>query len=436
MSYYAWSGHEHHANVTQTARAMSLLYALTGSFDRPGGNVLFAAPPAAPIAGQELPAAQQMAPAVGLAERPLGPARWGFVATHDLYRAILEGTPYPVRAVIGFGANMLLAHADGGHGREALEALDFYAHADLFMNPTAEMADVVLPVASAFEREGLKIGFEISPEAQSLIQLRPAVVPPPGEARPDTDIIFDLAARLGLGGAVLARRHRGRLPPPARAHRRHPGAVARRARRRAGAVADPPRQARRAGRERRAARLCHALAQGRALLGNVPRSRLRAAARFLGAASRPGGAARPGGALPADPDEREVRAVLPDPAPRAAEPAQARSASGSGAASRWRRRRAGSPTATGCRSRRRRAACAPAPGSTRTSIRAWWWASTAGGRPVPRLGAPGYDPFGPPGANFNLLIGTAALDPVSGTASHRSYLCEIRSIAQEEVSGS
>src|SRR5262249_52074615 len=78
--------------------------------------------------------------------------------------------------------------------------LDFYAHADLFMSPTAEMADVVLPVASAFEREGLKIGFEISQDAQSLIQLRPAVVPPRGEARPDADVIFGLAARLGLAG--------------------------------------------------------------------------------------------------------------------------------------------------------------------------------------------------------------------------------------------
>src|SRR5438105_4108839 len=105
VSYYAWSGHEQHANVTQTARAMSLLYALTGSFDRPGGNVLFAAPPAAPIGGQELSSARQMAPAVGIAERPLGPARWGYIGTRDLYRAILEGRPYPVRAVIGFGAN-------------------------------------------------------------------------------------------------------------------------------------------------------------------------------------------------------------------------------------------------------------------------------------------------------------------------------------------
>ncbi len=113
VSYYAWSGHEQHANVTQTARAMSLLYALTGSFDQPGGNVLFPAPPAAPITGEELPAAKHMAPTLGLAERPLGPARWGYVTTRDLYRAILEGKPYPVRALIGFGANMLLAHADG-----------------------------------------------------------------------------------------------------------------------------------------------------------------------------------------------------------------------------------------------------------------------------------------------------------------------------------
>ena len=65
-------------------------------------------------------------------------------------------------------ANVLMAHADGVTGREALKRLDFYAHTDLFMNPTAAMADIVLPAASAFEREGLKVGFEISAEAQSL----------------------------------------------------------------------------------------------------------------------------------------------------------------------------------------------------------------------------------------------------------------------------
>jgi anaerobic selenocysteine-containing dehydrogenase len=58
-----------------------------------------------------------------------------------------------------------------------------------------------------------------------------------------------------------------------------------------------------------------------------------------------------------------------------------------------------------------------------------WWQGCA------ELGVPGYDAFGPTGANLNLLIGTAARDPVSGTASHKSYLCELRPVAQEEVPG-
>jgi anaerobic selenocysteine-containing dehydrogenase len=199
VSYYAWSGHEQHANATETARAMAMLYALTGSFDAAGGNVLFPAAPAASITGEDLPAAKRLAPAIGFAERPLGPARWNTISAEDFYRAVLEGIPYPVRGLIGFGANLLLARGDPVRGRAALAALDFYAHADLFMTPTAALADIVLPVASCFEREALKIGFEISAEAQSLVQLRQAIVAPPDQARSDTDFIFGLATRLGLG---------------------------------------------------------------------------------------------------------------------------------------------------------------------------------------------------------------------------------------------
>src|SRR5262249_39283322 len=170
VAYYAWSGHEQHANTTETARSMALLYALTGSFDAPGGNVLLPAVPSASISGEDLPAAKQLAPAIGVAERPLGPARWNNVSPHDFYRAVLEDRPYPMRGLIGFGANWLLAQADAARGRAALSALDFYAHADLFMTPTAALADIVLPIASCFEREALKIGFEINTEAQSLVQ--------------------------------------------------------------------------------------------------------------------------------------------------------------------------------------------------------------------------------------------------------------------------
>jgi anaerobic selenocysteine-containing dehydrogenase len=198
VSYYAWSGHEQHANTTETARSMALLYALIGSFDAPGGNVLLPAVPTAPITGEDLPTAKRLAPAIGIVERPLGPARWNSVSTHDFYRAVLEGTPYPVRGLIGFGTNLLLAQADPMRGRTALAALDFYAHADLFMTPTAALADIVLPIASCFEREALKIGFDVDAEAQSLVQFRQAITLPPGEARSDTDFIFELAIRLGL----------------------------------------------------------------------------------------------------------------------------------------------------------------------------------------------------------------------------------------------
>jgi anaerobic selenocysteine-containing dehydrogenase len=432
VSYYAYSGHEHHANVTQTARAMSLLYALTGSFDRPGGNVLFAAPPAAPITGEELPSARQMAAAVGLVERPLGPARWGYVGTRDLYRAILEGTPYPVRAVIGFGANMLLAHADGRHGREALKALDFYAHADLFMNPTTELADVVLPVASAFEREGLKLGFEISPEAQSLIQLRPAVVPPPGEARPDTDIIFDLAGRLGLaaqfwhGDIEAAYRHQ--LAPT--------GVTLEQLRAAPGGVQVPlqTRHAKHAEPDANGAPRGFATPSRRVELysqafldhGYPPLPDF--AEPPIGPVARPDLAVRFPLILTSAKSslfcESQHRA-LPSLRKRAPYPevglhpmaAQARGIANGD----W-------------------VSIETPEGSVRARARLnadldprvvvgehGWWQGCA------ELGAPGYDPFGSMGANFNLLIGTAARDPVSGTASHKSYLCDIRPVAQEKT---
>lgn len=430
VSYYAYSGHEHHANVTQTARAISLLYALSGSFDQPGGNVLFAAPPAAPITGEELAAARKLAPAVGRAERPLGPARWGYVGTRDLYRAILEGTPYPVRTVLGFGANMLLAHADGRYGREALKALDFYAHADLFMNPTAELADVVLPVASAFEREGLKIGFEVNHDAQSLIQLRTAVVPPPGEARSDTEIVFDLAARLGLGDQFwngnIDAAYRNQLGPT--------GITLEQLRAAPSGVRVPlqTRHAKHAERE----------ANGTARGFATPSRRVELYSQvFLehGYAPLPEFVEPPIGPI-ARPDlaahfpliltsakssvycESQHRALQSlrkhAPAPEVTlHPAAAQSrgiAEGD-----W----VSIETPEGS-VRARAHFNENLDPRVAVGEHGWWQA-------CPELGLPGYDPFEATGANLNLLIGTDARDPVSGTAAHKSYLCEVRSLREE-----
>jgi anaerobic selenocysteine-containing dehydrogenase len=431
VSYYAWSGHEHHANVTQTARAMSLLYALTGSFDRRGGNVLFAGPPAAPIAGQDLPAARQMAPTLGVAERPLGPARWGWVGMPDLYRAILEGAPYAVRAMIGFGANVLLAHADGRRGREALKALDFYAHLDLFMNPTAELADVVLPVAAAFEREGLKLGFEISQEAQSLIQLRPAVVPPPGEARADTDIIFDLAAHLGLGAQFwngeIDAAYRHQLAPTGVTLEQLRGAP------RGVRLPSQTRYTKHAEPDAKGAphgfatpsRKVEVYSQTFLDRGYPPLPDFSEPP--VGPVARPDLATRFPLVLTSAKSSLSCQTqhrALPSLRKRARHPevelhpvaAQARGVADGD----W----VAIETPEGSVRARARLNATLDP---RVAVgEHGFWQSCAA------LDAPGYDPFGPTSASYNMLIGTATRDPVSGTPALRSYLCEIRRLAEEE----
>ena len=49
-----------------------------------------------------------------------------------------------------------------------------------------------------------------------------------------------------------------------------------------------------------------------------------------------------------------------------------------------------------------------------------WWQG------CPEIGAPAYDAFSADGANLNLVISNAAIDPISGSVPHRSYLCQIR----------
>ena len=195
VAFYTWSGLEQHSGTTQTIRAIDVMYALTGSLDVPGGNVLFEAVPSNPIDGMEL-LSDALPPTVGADTRPLGPARFGFVTGEDLYTAALDRR---ITTLVSFGGNLVMAHGDSLRGRDALRSLDFFVQADLFMTPTAELADIVLPVTTPFESEALKIGFEYSQEAQSLVQLRQPLVPPRGEARSDLQIVFDLSTRLGLG---------------------------------------------------------------------------------------------------------------------------------------------------------------------------------------------------------------------------------------------
>lgn len=194
VSYYGWTGIGQNRNATQTDRAIAILMALTGSLDQPGGNVSFGAPPVNPVNGAEF-LRPGRPPQIGTAERPLGPAHFGGgVAVADLYPAMIAGE---VRALLSFGANPLVTRADARAGTAALAALDFHVHAGPFMHPSAALADIILPVNLPWEREGLRVGFEVNETAASLVQLRPAALASAGESRSDMDIVFALAERLG-----------------------------------------------------------------------------------------------------------------------------------------------------------------------------------------------------------------------------------------------
>lgn len=423
VAYMAWSGLEQQSNATQIARAIGLVYALTGDFDAKGGNVLFPAAPSANIQGDEMLSAEQRAKTLGLADRPLGPARYDHVTSAGIYRAILEREPYAVRGLVSFGSNLLLAHADGNRGKEALEALDFHLHVDLFMNPSAETADIVLPATSPFESEGMKIGFETSEAANALIHLRKKLVEPRGETRSDVQIVFDIACRLGLGDAFwqgdIDAAYRHQLAPSGvtlEALRENPNGIRvplkTRHRKYAETEEGIPRGFKTPSRkvEFYSETL---LDQGYPPLPDYeeplvsPRSRPDLAARFpliltctkdtLYCESQHRG-------LPS------LRRRAPDPQvdlhPDAA-------AARGIAAGDW-------VTIETPKARVRARARFDASLDPRVVCgqHGWWQA-------CPELDAPGYEAVGPDSANFNLVIGQEEVDPVSGSVPLRAYVCEV-----------
>jgi formate dehydrogenase major subunit len=90
------------------------------------------------------------------------------------------------------GENPVQSEADQARAKDLLESLDFMVVQDLFLTATAELADVVLPAAAAWaESEGTVTNSE-----RRVQRVRKALEPP-GEARDDLWIIFELARRMG-----------------------------------------------------------------------------------------------------------------------------------------------------------------------------------------------------------------------------------------------
>jgi len=108
-------------------------------------------------------------------------------------KAILTGEPYPVKAMVVFGSNPLLTWPNSKLVKEALLKLDFLVVVDLFMTPTAELADYVLPAASWLEIDDVAFYFY---RAGYVMARRKAIEVE--ECWSDHKIIIELAKRLGL----------------------------------------------------------------------------------------------------------------------------------------------------------------------------------------------------------------------------------------------
>ena len=427
VSSYSWSGVGQHTNASQTSRAIALLYALSGSFDAPGGNVLFDTIPTADIRGRDMLPPEQLAKAVGGAGRPLGPEQQGWITSDDLYRAILEGEPYPIKGMVSFGTNILVSHADTGRGAAALKALDFAVHVDMFMTPSAALADIVLPVNTPFEREGLCTNFSVGADATSFAQLRPPAVESLGEAKSDVWIAFELAKRLGLAnhfwGGDIDASYREMLEPSGlelEDLRQAPGGVRvdheTRYRKYAGGnggpapgFATPSRKV-----EIFSERL---LAAGQSPIPDYVEPAIGPVSRADLAADYPLVLTSAKSLHYCHSQHRgmpSLRRREPDPTVEMHPEAAAARHIENGD---WVR------LATPHGAVRARAALKPSLDPRVVSATHGWWQACEA------LDLPGYDATSADGANMNAVIGNQDVDPISGSVPHRSYLCEITRIA-------
>ncbi|UKD57877.1 molybdopterin-dependent oxidoreductase [Amycolatopsis sp. FU40] len=426
VTYAAWSGVGQHANATQTERAIATLYALTGSYDSPGGNVVLPKLAVAPVTSADQLAPEQRAKALGLQEFPLGPPEQGWVTARDFCRAVLDEKPYPVRALVSFGGNLLLSQPDPQRTAEALRQLEFAVHLDLFENPTARFADLLLPVQTPWEHEAVRAGFEISQAAQEHVQLRPRMADPVGESRSDTEVVFDLAGRLGMGAEFFD----GRIED-GWDHQLAPlGLTAAQLREQPGGVGLPLRTEYRKYAER---------AENGAVAGfATPTRRVELYSERLAEHGQPAVPA----AEPAVPDARHplvltcakngyfchsqhrgissLRKRSPEPAvDLSTELAAARGIEDG----QWVR------ITTASADVRMRARIDPALHRDVVVAEYGWW------QPAPDLALPGSNPLEDGGTNYNLLVGDDAHDPVSGSVPLRSTFCDVRPDEPEPWTG-
>jgi len=195
---------EQNADSLSTCRAIAMLSAVTGNIDVPGGNLIQMPVPVglwlnADLALSNLLTEEQHAMRLGSKEYPLlsGKHTVSFPPSafnSDVWKAMLTGKPYPIRAMYCQGSNMLRAYANSQVVLEAIKSLDFFAAVDFYPNETNDWADIVLPAATWMERDFVTSSDQVSANSAHLQQK----TVPVGECWSDVKILNELAKRLGF----------------------------------------------------------------------------------------------------------------------------------------------------------------------------------------------------------------------------------------------
>jgi anaerobic selenocysteine-containing dehydrogenase len=180
------NGLDMHTNGVDMVRVICMLIALTGNIDKPGGNVFF------PVVPQNLlPTIKTERRWIGCEEFPLFP-KSSFPAVKE---ALLREDLDRPRAGIVHHSNPVLIQANQERTKKALRNLEFLIVFDIFPTATTEIADLVLPSASDFERVDYRA---YSSSQGGFVALREKVVEPVGESRSVFEVEYELAKRMGM----------------------------------------------------------------------------------------------------------------------------------------------------------------------------------------------------------------------------------------------
>jgi anaerobic selenocysteine-containing dehydrogenase len=189
---YVGNGLEHHENGINNIRAVACLDALLGALDRKGGNRLAEGFPANRLTLYEERPLAEMEP-IGARRFPVLYGLRRECHTMTAMDAILEGRPYPLKALLLTAANPAMTNPNTNKVRRALGSLELLVVRDLFLTETAQLAHYVLPAASFLERSELHAHgmFQVVTLSRKLLSF-------PG-VQDEYQFWHDLAHRLGAG---------------------------------------------------------------------------------------------------------------------------------------------------------------------------------------------------------------------------------------------